>query len=362
MKIGDNLIIVDGFSQSSYADAFCEKFMSGNYPRYVLGRNAYALSISHAVEIDGFIDDFTQDTLFCGKPVVSANNAPKNSLVVSAVVLGRPVSAQNRILEVGLVGLDYLSFKKLSGLDLKSVLFTDLFHDEFKTHRKKYELVFHLLADNESRRILQCLLNYRLTHDLRYMQGFVDAQNRQYFEDFLDLKANGETFIDVGCFDGYTSLEFIRRCPGYNKIHVFEPDPTNMERAKQRLQQYPSIQFHSSGCSDRTQTLNFRSDGSSSQLCNDGDFTIAVDRIDNLVDDKFTFLKMDIEGGEIPAIEGARESILRHHPRLAICVYHKVDDIWRVPSLILGIRDDYKVYLRHYTEGVTETVMFFVPN
>jgi hypothetical protein len=42
-------------------------------------------------------------------------------------------------------------------------------------------------------------------------------------------------------------------------------------------------------------------------------------------------------------------------------VYHQASDLWRIPQEIFSIRDDYTIYLRHYTEGVTETVMFFMP-
>ena len=92
-----------------------------------------------------------------------------------------------------------------------------------------------------------------------------------------------------------------------------------------------------------------------------GDIEINVDKLDSLVNEQTTYIKMDIEGAEAFAIEGAESTILRDHPRLAICVYHKVDDLWKIPEQVLKIRDDYKLYLRHYTEGVDETVMFFIP-
>ncbi len=70
---------------------------------------------------------------------------------------------------------------------------------------------------------------------------------------------------------------------------------------------------------------------------------------------------MDIEGEEIAALEGARSAIVEHHPRLAISAYHRYDDLWKIPERILSYRSDYDVCLRHYTEGITETVMFFLP-
>jgi hypothetical protein len=73
------------------------------------------------------------------------------------------------------------------------------------------------------------------------------------------------------------------------------------------------------------------------------------------------FIKMDLEGWELKALQGAVRHIREDHPKLAIAVYHHPSDFWRIPEFILSIRDDYDLYLRHYTEGWSETVMYFVP-
>ena len=64
----------------------------------------------------------------------------------------------------------------------------------------------------------------------------------------------------------------------------------------------------------------------------------------------------------MPALDGASKTIMEYHPRLAASVYHQADDLGRIPELVLWYRDDYSLYLSYYTEGVTETVLFFVPN
>ncbi len=361
MQTSPESLVIDPYPEDADAITFCEAFLRGGVARFVFGRNEYAKSIASVVDIDGFIDDFTTDAQYEGKPIVPAHALPKNALVVSAVVLGRPITALRRIREEGMRGLSYFAFQKYSGLALKDVHFLDRFKAEYFAHRDHYEWIAGLLADVESQRIFRRLVNFRLSRDLTYMEGFVDAQFRQYFEGLLDLKPSGEIFLDVGSFDGYTSQEFARRCPDYRAIHTFEPEPANMARVKARLAGFSNVFYHSCGCSDRTQTLKFKVRGSASQICKDGDSVIRVERIDDVVSGDYTFLKMDIEGGEIPALEGAGDSIKRCHPKLAISVYHHVDDLWRVPSVVLRMRSDYKIYLRHYTEGVDETVMFFIP-
>jgi hypothetical protein len=70
---------------------------------------------------------------------------------------------------------------------------------------------------------------------------------------------------------------------------------------------------------------------------------------------------MDLEGWEIKALEGARQHIVADHPTLAIAVYHHPSDFWQIFEYVKNLRHDYNVFLRHYTEGWSETVMYFVP-
>lgn len=342
------------------AQNFCTEFLNSGLPKYIFGRNEYSASIAHAMDVDGFIDDFTNETEYVGKPVIRSGRVPKDALVVS-VVIGRPFVAEKNLREHGIRFLDYFAFQRYAQLSIAPVKFWESFRRDFLDHQSHYQRIYSLLSDEESKQVLTKIINFRLSQNLDFMRGFTDAQHRQYFEDFLALKPESEIFVDVGCFDGYTSLEFIRRCPHYGAIHVFEPEPDNMAVVKQKLGGHERIHYHPYGLSNRAQTLRFQTHGSSSRISDQGDIEIQVARLDDLLHEPFTFLKMDIEGGEMDALEGAQHAIKAHHPRLAISVYHRFDDLWRIPQRILSYRNDYQIFLRHYTEGVDETVMFFIP-
>lgn len=97
---------------------------------------------------------------------------------------------------------------------------------------------------------------------------------------------------------------------------------------------------------------------SCSFISTEGELETEVDSIDHLIKEPVTFIKMDIEGSEYQAILGAENMITRHKPKLAISVYHKPEDIWQLPLLIYQFNPGYQFYLRHYSFGNNETVLY----
>ena len=355
------MLAIDKIKSNSHAVEFCEEYIKSEpEKRMLLGRNIYAKAIADLIEVGAFIDDYTDDAEYLGKPIIKSNDIPEGTLVVSTL-LGRPLAGEKRLQEVGVKHLDYFSFYENSNLKLTPLRFWGNFKKEFESNREKFNWIESLLADNESKKTYENIISFRLSGNLKYMGEFSDREKYQYFESFLDLSKTDEVFVDVGGFDGYTSQEFIKRCPNYHAVYFFEPDTKNYIVASERLKQYKNVHVMQMGLSSHKETLKFSSGGSVSAITQNGDIEIQVDALDMLIDDKVTFIKMDIEGAESMAIEGAKNTILKNHPRLAICVYHKDEDFWEIPEQILSIRDDYDIYLRHYTEGVAETVMFFIP-
>ena len=174
--------------------------------------------------------------------------------------------------------------------------------------------------------------------------------------------SSGEVFVDGGGYDGFTTLEFANRCPQYGAVHFFEPSALNLEKARKNLSQLNDIFYHELGLYDKEATLCFDAgDGSACRISDSGAEKIHVNALDTIVHDKVTFIKLDLEGAEMSALNGMRKHIIKDQPKLAVAVYHQPSDFRTIPKYILGLRDDYDVYLRHYTEGWAETIMFFVP-
>jgi len=358
--MNSNLIIKE-IKEDKGALEFCKQFLnSSKYPKYLFGRNIYANAIVDHVKIDGFIDDYYKESMYLGIPVFKLEDIPLNSLVL-VISGGKVKTAMNKVNNLNIANLDYFSFYKYSGLQLTEIIFNENFYNEFETNKLQFNWIYNLLSDDISKEQFSNLVNFKLSYDLNFLKDFDDKEDQQYFENFLQLKEEGEVFLDVGAYDGYTSEEFIKISPKYKAIHIFEPDENNLLKAKERLKNYSNIVFHNQGLSSKKDTLKFDIGGSTSKISDTGIIEVKVDMLDSIIKEQVTFIKIDIEGAESDAIEGAVKTILDNHPMIAISVYHKVEDFWKIPKQILDIRDDYKIYLRHYTESIYETVMFFIP-
>jgi len=117
------------------------------------------------------------------------------------------------------------------------------------------------------------------------------------------------------------------------------------------------------GLYSRTGSLRFHDDGSRGAIfADDGEIDMAVTTIDDVVGEgRATFIKMNIEGAEIDALDGARRTIRRCLPKLAISAYHRPNDLWRIALLIREISSSYDLFLRQHDGGVIETVLYALP-
>jgi FkbM family methyltransferase len=347
------------------AKRFCAAFCSDDraIKRYVFGRNVYAKRVIAQLPIDGVVDDFCQDADYLGVPVLRTADIPEQAMVL-VLSGGRPLSVLDRLKSLPVQALDYFAFRRWSGMEVKDIVFNEGFTEDFLAHKGRYEWVHARLKDDESRQVFSRLVSFRLKGDVALLRGFTQREHLQYFEPFLGLKDSGEVFYDVGGFDGFTSKEFIRRCPGYRAVHLFEPEPVNIKKCQDALSSHDRVTVHPFGLSSMSGSLSIIPAGSGSVISQEGSVQISVRRLDELELQAPSFIKIDIEGAERFAIDGARLTIERAHPVLALAVYHYAEDrapFWEIPQQVLAIRDDYDIYVRHYTESIYETVMFFVP-
>jgi hypothetical protein len=115
--------------------------------------------------------------------------------------------------------------------------------------------------------------------------------------------------------------------------------------------------------------LSNESNLGNSKVVNDvfcgGNITINAIALDDFFNGKLehempTFIKLDIEGAEREALLGAKNIIAKYKPKLAICAYHKPEDVYELAETIASIRSDYNFVLRQHENGVLETILYAV--
>ena len=92
---------------------------------------------------------------------------------------------------------------------------------------------------------------------------------------------------------------------------------------------------------------------------------VETDAIDNVVgDSSIGLIKMDVEGAELNALKGAIKTLERSKPALAVCVYHKKDDLITIPQFLNSVYKDAKFYLRKHRDAfdLSELVLYVIPN
>ncbi len=191
------------------------------------------------------------------------------------------------------------------------------------------------------------------------------AKRNQYFEKNCigtgaDMKG---CFVDIGCYDGEDIMNFYKWSKEESRhVVAFEADACNYQRCIENLKEYKNIKIYNVGISDKEGTLKFKLDGSqSSRFSDEGNKDVITEPLDSLMKEMTAgFIKMDVEGMEEKVICGARAVIARDRPILAVSIYHKRSDIWKIPQLLLDINPEYRFYLRHYSLGVIDTVLYAV--
>lgn len=331
---------------------------SNNIKKYILGINKLGKSVLKHLEVDGIIDDFTRVQKSRKKTVLQIEEVPKNSIILT-VATGSPLEVNIKLDKLGYTHFNYLAFIRYSKLDLIHPPFIMDFKDDFLENENKYQEMYNLLADEKSKEVFNKVINFKMSFDLEFMKGFTNNFDEQYFDKELIHNIKNITFVDGGAYVGDTLPNIIQNFPDYKKIYCIEPNDLHIKIAKRDFENQRDIEFINCGLGKEKVEISKAQE--SQDICAHDYQAININTIDNLIKEKVDFIKLDIEGAEQDTIIGAKQTILRYHPILAICIYHKAQDWYKVPELVLSIRNDYKVYIRHYMEGIYETVMYFIP-
>jgi len=193
------------------------------------------------------------------------------------------------------------------------------------------------------------------------------SNGKQYFPSDIIKLTSKEVFIDVGAYNGDTMREFLDVTNKYfSNIIAYELDKNNFGKLQKEIQKYEpviknKIISYNMGLFDKNMLIKYSSNTTSGSI-NDKSETIGkvVALSNHLTNLLPTYIKMDIEGAELDALIGAEEIIKRCKPKLAVCVYHNPEHFWQIPFYIKRLAPEYRIYLRHHSLDITETVCYAV--
>jgi FkbM family methyltransferase len=257
----------------------------------------------------------------------------------------------------GLLNKCHKSWYGVEALHYGSQGFTQYFGSMYQYLQNNIEHLswfFNRLGDERSKAQLIAIMNHWLTFHPDIRKQGSEGGNTEYYDRDIILCTPDEVFVDCGLFTGDTVESYIR-CYGedcYKKIYGYELTPSTFRKAQENLKKYGRLDLRNKGVADKNGTMPFYDINDNATASNhfnvNGNAVAEVVALDTDITEPITFIKMDIEGAEIAALNGARKHIQNEHPKLAICLYHKLSDIIDIPRLIDSFDSSYKFYLRHY--------------
>lgn len=233
-------------------------------------------------------------------------------------------------------------------------------------HIDNYDWLYGRFEDDISREVFSHLIQYRLFPSSSFLAAAYDAEHPQYYDKTIIQCNENEVFVDCGAYNGDSTEKFIKCYGAYKHIYAYEPSAENIQACRSNLKKYRDVTVRQCGVGEKSAVLCMDSSGASSTFMREQQATrgngIQIISLDEDIPEKITYCKMDIEGFEIPALLGAKRHICDDFPKLAICVYHIVTDIWEIPRLIDSIHPDYRLFIRHYNPKQNwETVIYAIP-
>ena len=324
-------------------------------------------------KIDFFIDDFSKSTQHQGIPLKKLSELSKDTKIYISI-LQHSKKIERELQNKGFTNV--INFTQAI-CELPNILeliadrgYLWLVKDTNRMiNEDKLQKLHSLLKDDISKNILTNIIMLRKTLDTQY---YIKPKDTEYFPSDIPITKNltSINFIDCGAYTGDTIEELMQQNIKINTALSFEPDTKNLTRLQNRLSvlraKHSQTNFfiYPAGVYSKNNILKFSNSGidSSASFDSNSDIEVPVIALDSVIlNANPNFIKMDIEGAETEALIGATKTIKKYKPNLAICLYHKPEDLWEIPLLIQEIEPSYDMYIRVHEDMCLSTVLYCIP-
>lgn len=227
------------------------------------------------------------------------------------------------------------------------VLFDSSF---YAGHKAELDEVRQVLCDDESVFIFDSVVNYKLSGDISYLRAAVSDKEAVWRN--LLHPAEYNSYCDLGAYNGDTVRELLKRNPSVRDIYALEPDIRSFGKLTAFCEENGiGAHLYNAGAWSSSGKTAFAAHGSRSSGMNANGRTVetALVTLDSVLDGRTAdYIKYDVEGAEYEALSGSAETIKNYKPDMCVSLYHRSEDLLRLPLLISGLNPDYKFFLRRF--------------
>jgi FkbM family methyltransferase len=221
-----------------------------------------------------------------------------------------------------------------------------------------------MLCDEKSLTVYDSFV-FKMKYSLEDYSDIRDQYKDEYFLDDIFSYADKEMFVDGGSYNGADTIRYSKKLGSkFKKAYCFEPDDNNYINTCNDLTaafgESNVFKLFKAGLSNQNGSMDFMGLGTDGSRYTGEPGETAILKFDDIVDetDRITMIKLDIEGSELLALEGMMKTMRRDKPKLAICIYHKLADLWELPLYIKELVPEYKLFVRHYSNNLLGKILY----
>lgn len=220
-------------------------------------------------------------------------------------------------------------------------------------HRQELDRARACLADEESRRIFDLTVAYKLSGRAEYLFEAVNDRGQTLEE--MVCPRTLRTVLDLGAYTGDTVRELLDAGARPEQVFAVESDARTLRKLTAYAQEEPRttvIPVHAAAW-NRRETLLFSAAGNRGAGLHAGTGRMA--EVPGIPGDEVLggahadYIKFDVEGAERQALEGLQCHVERDLPTLLVSVYHRNEDLFALPLMIRERFAGYRaLYLRRF--------------
>ena len=204
---------------------------------------------------------------------------------------------------------------------------------------------------------------YGVTGYLQVTSETFDPNDWHFYQNRFKVESS-EILLDIGAAEGLFALSVVDKC---QQVILIEPNLNFIKALKNTFSSFgEKVKIINFAVGEKKGEVSFSEDSLSGSISEsvEASHVVTMSTIDELIrnDIKVTFFKADIEGFELNMLKGAKETIIRNKPKIAITSYHTENNPIEIIDLIKSYVPEYTVYKKglHHHKGKPVMIHFWI--